>query len=222
MDIDDVVWICLYHLVADDLHISRQHDKRHLFFCEQLHLSLFHLGLVGVVFLYRPHVEGDIKLFAHVSQILVIADDARYLDVKFSGVVSCQQVVEAVAHLADEDSHAWLHVVEVEAACHLVFLCIERVDIFLYLVSWNEEVVEFPFYAHEEHAVLMIYILVKINDVSLIVGDKPCYFRDYARLVGAMQEDNGSGFHFFFFCSVLYYSLVGFFSRCRRCRLRGG
>ena len=80
-----------------------------------------------------------------------------------------------MAHFRDEDSHAGLHVVEIEVEGDAIALRVERGDIFVNLVARNEEVVKFPFDAHEEHRVNRIHILVEIDDVSLVVCDKLCY-----------------------------------------------
>lgn len=50
----------------------------------------------------------------------------------------------------------------------------------------NKERVQFPFNAHEEHSVLSVHVLVKVYDVTLIVGDELRQFRYYALLIGAM------------------------------------
>ena len=44
--VNDMVGIRLYHIVADDLHISCQDNKGDSLLLEQFHLSLFHLSLV--------------------------------------------------------------------------------------------------------------------------------------------------------------------------------
>ena len=117
-------------------------------------------------------MERDVELLRHIAQVFVIAHDARNLHFPFSRLVTGQQVVKAMAHLAHEDCHSRLHVVAVEVESHLISLRVKRRDVFLYLFSWNEEVVEFPFNTHEEHAVYTVHILVEINDVALIVGDE--------------------------------------------------
>ena len=98
-----------------------------------------------------------------------------------------------MAHLADEDCHAWALVAVVEAELHLVALRIERVDVVVELVARNQEPFQFPFYAHEEHPFYLIDVLVQIDDVAFVVGDKLRHLRDDALLVGAMQEEDGCG-----------------------------
>ena len=46
VDVDDVVWIFGYHLVADNLHVASQYDKRDILLLQQLHLGLLYLLLV--------------------------------------------------------------------------------------------------------------------------------------------------------------------------------
>jgi hypothetical protein len=93
-----------------------------------------------------------------------------------------------MAHFADEDGHSWALVAKVEIKLHLIALRIERVDVLLYFIAWNKETVKFPFYAHEKHAVLTVYVLVKVDDVTLVVGNKFCYFRNDSLLVRTMQK----------------------------------
>ena len=140
-----------------------------------------------MVFVYRPDIERDVKLLSHVSQFLVVAYYAWYVDIKLSSLVSCQKVVKAVAHLADENSHSWFYVVEVEVARHRIFLSVQSVEILFYFISWYEEFVEFPFHSHKEYSVLPVDILVKVYDVTLVVCYEPCHFRYYARLVWAVK-----------------------------------
>ena len=193
--INNMVRIGGNHLVADNLHVAGQDDERHPLLAQQLHLCLFHLLLIGVVLLDAPHVVGYAELLGHIAQVLMVGDDAGNVHIILSGLPPCQQVVETVAHLRDEDGHAGPTVAEVEAELHLVSLSVERVNIFADFLAGDEEAVQLPLYAHEEHAVLAVYILVKVNDVALVVGNKLGYLRDNALLVGAVEEKNGGRFH---------------------------
>ena len=80
-----------------------------------------------------------------------------------------------MAHLAHENCHAGTNIIEIKIECHLVTLCVQYVDVFLYLLARDEKIVKFPFYTHEKHTVLTIYILVKIYNVAFIVGDEFCH-----------------------------------------------
>ena len=186
VNVDDVVRVFGNHLVRDNLHVAGQHDERDVLLPEQLHFGLFHLSLVRVVFLDAPHVVGNLELFGHVAQVLVVRHDAGYLTLIFTGLPACQQVVQAVAHLRHEDGHARTLVAVVERELHLVALGIQRADVFVYLVARYQETVQFPLYAHEENAVLAVNVLVEIDNISLIVGNKLGYFRYNALLVGAV------------------------------------
>ena len=128
-----------------------------------------------MVFLNAPHIIGDSELKSHIAQVLMIADDARNVNHKLSSFPASQQVVEAMAHLAHKNRHARLHVVEIKIERNSVALCVESRDVFLNLVTWNQEVVEFPFYTHKKHRVNRVNILVQVNDVSFIICDKLCY-----------------------------------------------
>ena len=155
---------------------SGQDDKRNVFFSEQLHLGLLHLSLVRVVLVDAPHIVGDAELLCHIAQVFVVRHDARDVARELSGLPAGQQVVEAMAHLRDEDGHAGPLVAVIEAELHLVALGIERGNVVVDLLPGNEETVQFPLYAHEEHAVLTVNILIEIDDVALVVGNKFRHF----------------------------------------------
>ena len=126
VDVNDVVRILPDHVVAYYLHVARKHDERHLLLLQQFHLCLLHLCLVRVVFLYAPYVERNVELLRHIAQVFVVAHDARNLHFPLASLVTSQQVIQAVAHLAHEDCHSRLHVVEVEVERHLVSLRVKR------------------------------------------------------------------------------------------------
>ena len=100
----------------------------------------------------------------------MVAHNTGDVNIELAGLPPCQQVVEAVAHTAHEDGHAWTLVAEVEAELHLVASDVERVDQLADLFAGDEERVQLPLEAHEEHAVLTVHILVQIDNVTLIVG----------------------------------------------------
>ena len=132
----------------------------------------------------------------------MIGYDTRNLHIELSRLPACQQVVQTMTHLRYEDCHARLLVVEVQTESHLVALCIERFEVFLDLLTRYEELVEFPFNAHEEHSILTVNILVEIDDVAVVIRDELGYFCDDARLIRAVQKHNCCGFHSFFcYCS---------------------
>ena len=158
--VDDVIGIGLDHLIADNLHIASQYDEIHFFLAEHGHLLGFHLRLVGVIFLDGPYIIRYVKLLGDVTQVLVIAHDTRDVHVPFSSLISSQQVIETVAHLADENGHAGLDVAEIQMEIYLVTLSVERFDVFLYLFAGDGESFQFPFQSHEKHFVLVIHVLV--------------------------------------------------------------
>ena len=106
---------------------------------------------------------------------MMVGDDEGNVAVPFAGGIACEHVEEAVAHLGNEDGHAWLDIGEVEAERHVVLLCVEGGEVVLNLVAGNGEVGEFPLDACEEYVLDVVHILVKIDDVSFIVCDKLCY-----------------------------------------------
>ena len=187
VDVNDMMRILGYHLVADNLHVAGQHDKRDILFLQQLHLGLLYLLLVAVVFLNAPHVVRYAKLLGYVAQILVVGYDTRNVAVKLASLPTCQQVVQAVTHLTNEDSHTWTLIAEVQAEFHLVTLRIKGGDVLVNLVARNHKSFQFPLNTHKKHAVHLINILIQVNDISLIIGDKLSYFRNNALLIGAVE-----------------------------------
>jgi len=188
VDVDDMMRISLDHLIADDLHVSCQDDKGDLLFPEKFHFGLFYFLLVGMVFLYGPHIVRDLELVGDISQVLMVADDAGNVDIPFPRLVPGQEIVKAMAHLAHENGHARTLITEIKVASHLVSLCVKRVDVFIDLVARDEEILQFPFDPHEKHPVFPIYVLVQINDISLVVRNKLRDFRNDAWPIGTMQK----------------------------------
>ena len=129
-----------------------------------------------MVFLDAPHVIGNTELVGHIAQILVVADDTGDVAVELTRLPACQQVVEAVTHFRDEYCHTGALVAVIEREFHLVALGIERGDIVIEFVARNQKAFEFPFYAHKEHAVYLVDILVEVDDVAFVVGDKLGHF----------------------------------------------
>ena len=186
VDIDDAVWERLDHVLGDYLHVARQDDEVDILLLHELHLCLFHFLLVRPVLLDGPHVIRYVKLLCHVAQVFVVADDAGDVALQFACLVSCKEVVEAVAHLADEECHAWALVTEVEFELHIIALAVECLDIFLYLLIGDGEALGGPFHSHEEAVVHGVHILVEIYDVTVVGGDESCHLRYDALLVGAV------------------------------------
>ena len=184
VDIDDVMRVGRYHLVAD---ITGKDDKRDILFLQQLHFGSFHLSLVRVVFLDAPYIIRNTELLSHIAQVFVIRYDTGYVAGKLARLPTSQQVVQTVAHLADEQSHARTLIAVIQAELHLIALGIQRSDIIIDFLAWNLEPFQFPFYTHEEHPLYLIDILIQINDVSLVIRYKLCYVRNDTLLVGAMQ-----------------------------------
>jgi hypothetical protein len=139
-----------------------------------------------VVLLDTPNVIGNAKLICYVPQILMVGDNTGYIAIEFSGLPTGKQIVKTMTHLGYEDGHAWTLIAVVETKLHLIALGIEGGNIFVEFIARNKESLEFPFYSHEEHAIYLVYVLVKIDDVSSVVGDKLSYFRNDTLLVRAV------------------------------------
>ena len=81
----------------------------------------------------------------------MVRNDAGNIHIDFSGFPACQQIVKTMTHFTDKYGHAWLHIIKIEIESDSVALCIECRNVIINLVTWNEEVVKFPFNTHEEH-----------------------------------------------------------------------
>ena len=112
-----------------------------------------------------------------------------------------------MAHLRDKDGHARTFVVEIQIKLHVVAQGIEHVNVLTYLLTGNHELLQFPLYAHKEHTVLTVNILIQIDNVALIVGDELGHFRNNALTVRTMKQQYGCWFH--------YYYLDFYLMRCK-------
>lgn len=127
-------------------------------------------------------------MFGDVAHIFVIADDAWYFDAPLARLVSRQQIVEAMPHLADENRHARWYIAKVEIAFGVESLRIECVEDFGDFVAFDGKMIEFPFDAHKEHALDVIDELIDVDDIAAVIGDKARDFGDNPRRIGAMEE----------------------------------
>ena len=148
-----------------------------------------------MVFFDAPYIVRNAKLFSHIAQILVIAHNARNIDVPFTSFPASQQVVQTMAHFANKNCHSWTFVTKIQFTRHLVALSIQCIDVFLNFIAWNQEMLQFPFNTHKKHAVLLVHILVKVNDISLIICNKSGYLRNNSLLVRTMQKQYCGLFH---------------------------
>ena len=186
MYVYDVVRIGSYHFITDNLHIACQYNKRNILLPQQLHFCSLYLCFVRMVLIYAPYIIGYAKLIGHITQILMVRYNARNFTIKLTGLPSCQHIIQAVTHLADENCHTRTLVAVVQAEFHLITLRIQCSYVIIYLVARNHKPFEFPFYTHEKHALYLINILIQINNVTLVISNKLCHLRDNTLLVGAM------------------------------------
>jgi hypothetical protein len=96
-----------------------------------------------------------------------------------------------VTHLAHENGHTGLHVVEIQIERHLKTFRIQHSDALVYLVPGNEETIEFPFNTHKEDTILAVNMLVQIHNIALVVRDEFGYLTNDALSVGTMQQKDG-------------------------------
>lgn len=189
MDIDDVVRIVLNHLVANDLHVASKDDECHLLLAKKFHLRCLYLSLVGMILLDAPYIVWDIELLADIAKVLMVADNARYVNIELACLIACKEVVKAMGHLAHEECHARLDIAEVKIGCHVVALAVECVDILSNLIARDKEALEFPFHTHEEHLINLVYILVKVDDITIVVCYEFCNLCNDTLLVRTMQKE---------------------------------
>ena len=103
-------------------------------------------------------------------QIRMIANNQRYFNIPLSCRITRQHVKQAMRHLRYKNSHTRLVIREIQPETHAVFLCIQRIDIFINLLFRNEEVLQFPLDPHKENILDMIYILIEIYNIPFIYG----------------------------------------------------
>ena len=195
VDVYDVMGVGGDHPAAEDLHVAGEDDEADAFFLEEGHFFGFDLFEVGVVFGYGPDVVGYVELLGYVPEVIMIAYDTGYFDVPLPCLVTGEEVVEAVAHLADEYGHPGLDIAEEDAELQGVPAGEEGADVFLDLFAGDQEAVEFPFDAHEEAAFDAVDVLVEIDNVSAVFGDEAGDVGDDALPVWAVEEEYYCGVH---------------------------
>lgn len=203
VDVDDAVGIARNEVFREHLHISSQDDEVDVVAFEQFEFFGFLFGFV--VFSDGYNFERNVELFAYNREVGVVADDKRNFDVPFAGGVACQQVVDAVRHLRDEDSHALNAFGKADVERHVVALGVERVEVVADFLFGDDKVVEFPLDAHIENPVVAVDVLVEIYDVAAVFVDETGDNGNDARLVGTVHSQNCCVVfvvvHFFeFFC----------------------
>ena len=186
VDIDNLMRIALYHILWDNLHIAGKNDEWDTLLLQKLHLCLLHLLLVWPVFLYWPYIVRNAELICHVAKVLVIADDTWNLNIKFTCLITCKEVVEAMAHLTYEQSHARLHIVEVNVELHLISWTVQCLNILFNLLWRDGELGKLPLHTHEEAAVNLVHILVKVNNVTVIICNELGDICNNTQLIRAM------------------------------------
>ena len=189
MQIDHPVGVGLDHVVGDEEKESRQDDKVDVVAVEQLKFLGFLLRLV--VFVDGNHLKRDVELLTNNLQVGVIADDKRDFDIPLAGGVSCQEVVDAMRHLGNKDSHALHMFGETDAECHIVALAVEGAEIIADFLFRDYKFRQIPLHPHVKHSVVPIHILVEIEDIAAIFVDKTGDYGDDATLVGAVHTQNG-------------------------------
>jgi len=196
MDVDYMMGILRYHLLADNLHIACKDNEGDLLPAEEFHLRRLYFGAVRAVGSYLPYVERNAEHLSDITKVLVVADDAGNLNIPLTGLIPGEKVVETMTHLRDEDCHSGFDVTEKDIEIHLVTGGEHSFEVLLYLLTGNEETVKFPLYPHKKDFVLVIDILVEIYDISAVVCNEFRYIRDNSLTVGAVHQENSCVCHY--------------------------
>ncbi len=111
----------LAEIGAEDLHVARQHHQIDTFTLDQRFdlQFLLTLDLGAAAGRQRQVMEGDAIAGGQLGKVGVIGDDRRDLDIELPAAPAKQQVIEAVAVLADHQQHARLARQPVDAQTHI-------------------------------------------------------------------------------------------------------
>jgi hypothetical protein len=94
----------LAQVVAQNLHVARQHHQLGIFGLHDFELTLLHLRLGGRR--DRDVVKGHVVAGSQLVEVAVVADDGADVQRQQPAFPAEQQVVQAVALLADHDDRA--------------------------------------------------------------------------------------------------------------------
>lgn len=193
--------VAAYEILGKHLHITCQHNEINSISVENLKFALLHFGLV--LSCHGNVLERYVELLPGNGEVGVIADDNRDLHIPFPCHIACEHIVETVRHLAHEYSHFLPSGGEAQTVEHFVARRIKSVEIFIDFFCRNHEVFQIPLDTHIEYTVDTIHILVEIDNVAAVCGDKICDNGYDARLVGAVHAKYGGRLVFTFHLSEI-------------------
>lgn len=202
MYIYHTVWIPVYEILRQYLHVAGKHNEVDAIAVEQLKLALLHLGLV--VLGNRDDLKRYVKLLADNGEIRMIAYYDGNLHIPFAGDIPCKYVIQAMGHLGDEDGHALLVICEAQLIGEVVALSIQGVEIVAYFFGGYYEVLQIPLNPHVKYAVYPVNILVKIHNITPVGSYKFGDYRYNSRLVGAVHPQHGSIFILLFHLNNIF------------------
>ena len=101
--IDNTVGISIYHLLGNNLHITRQHYEVHFMLGKQFHFFLF-LFLLCLLS-NRKKMERYAKTLRYMLQVGMITYYKRYFYIPLPCRIARQQIKEAMRHFRHKDSH---------------------------------------------------------------------------------------------------------------------
>ncbi|MPM73070.1 hypothetical protein SDC9_120046 [bioreactor metagenome] len=120
VDIDGAAGQLFAQVVGQYLHVARQHHQLGTFFLNDLVLALFGLGLGRGS--HGNVMKGDVVAGRQLIELAVVADDGLDLDGQQARLPAEQQVVEAVAFLADHDDGLDALGLGVQTPLHLILI----------------------------------------------------------------------------------------------------
>src|SRR5579864_7761208 len=101
----------------------------------------------------------------------MIADDNGDLSFKFAGLMSLEEVKQAMREARREQRDLWNVIAEVNFKVHVKFLR-EWLELRRDLVARNLEIAHVPLEAGKKHAGLQIAVLVCLEDIAAVAVDK--------------------------------------------------
>mgnify|MGYP006915177490 CR=1 FL=1 len=129
-----------------------------------------------------------------VGVALVLFTLEKFKSPELAGLVTGEEVVDAVVLLGDEEGEALLLAGEGKLELHLVAAC-HGLEACLDFLFFERELLQAPLEAHEEGILLLVDVLLEVDDVPLMGGDEAGDIMDEARTVRAVDEEGGGFGH---------------------------
>lgn len=162
MDVDDFCVPLAGEIRTEDLHIPGQDNQVDVKALKQCH----YLGLLlGLRFgSDRQIVERNSELVGDYFQVRMIADDQGDIALQVAFILAGDQVVQAVAGLADHDGNPGV-IVAVVAFPRQVVLLGKPFEVLFKLLSGGLEILHVQFNAHEVATLDAVGVLLAVYDI---------------------------------------------------------